>query len=88
MHPTPRYCLPFAMILFAFPNIDVEAAVVETLLAACADCSAAIRLADANKDTHIFMNFIHPIWLIVAACIKGMGLVGIKNDVRQRRFST
>ncbi|MEC0268884.1 DedA family protein [Paenibacillus anseongense] len=35
---------------------------------------------------HIFMHFHHPIWLIVAACVVGLGLLGVKMMVRQQKL--
>lgn len=37
---------------------------------------------------HIFMHLHHPLWIIIATCIVGLGLLGIKTIVRQRRFSS
>ncbi|SDN75389.1 membrane protein DedA, SNARE-associated domain [Paenibacillus sp. yr247] len=37
---------------------------------------------------HIFTQFNHPIWIIIAAVIIGLGLLGAKMMVRQRRFSS
>jgi membrane-associated protein len=37
---------------------------------------------------HMIMHLHHPIWLIVAACVVGLGLLGVKLIVHQRRFSS
>ncbi|UKS23908.1 DedA family protein [Paenibacillus sp. HWE-109] len=37
---------------------------------------------------HIIMHVHHPIWFIFAACVFGLGLLGVKMMVRQRRFSS